>query len=80
VSTIARTGARPTAIVAPGGQRTSLNVSADGWLQSVTNPASEAHVMSSSTDGLLQTFTDPRGNIHTFTYDTLGRLIKCLSE
>ena len=50
-------------------------LSTAGWLQSVTNPASEAHAMSYSTDGLLQNFTDPRGNIHTFTYDALGRLL-----
>lgn len=76
VTTVERSGAIPTAIVAPGGQRTTLNVGADGWLQSATNPASEAHFMSYSADGLLQTFTDPRGNLHRFTYDVLGRLIK----
>lgn len=76
VTTVERSGAIPTAIVAPGGQRTTLNVSADGWLLSATNPASEAHFMSYSADGLLQTFTDPRGNLHRFTYDALGRLIK----
>lgn len=76
VTTVERSGAIPTAIVAPGGQRTALNVSAAGWLQSATNPASEAHFMSYSADGLLQTFTDPRGNLHRFTYDALGRLIK----
>ncbi|MEO8135168.1 MAG: RHS repeat-associated core domain-containing protein, partial [Betaproteobacteria bacterium] len=75
VTTIERTSATPTAIVAPGGQRTTLNVSAGGWLLGATNPASEAHTMGYSADGLLQTFTDPRGNIHGFTYDALGRLI-----
>ena len=76
VTTVERTGTKPTAIVAPGGQRTALNVSDKGWLLGVTNPASEAHSMSYSDDGLLQTFTDPRNNIHRFTYDTLGRVIK----
>ncbi len=76
VTTIERSGAIPTAIVAPGGQRTALNVGADGWLLSSTNPANETHSMSYSPDGLLQTFTGPRGDIHTFTYDALGRLLK----
>ena len=76
ITTVERTGALATAIVAPGGQRTTLNVSADGWLLSATNPASEAHAMSYSADGLLQTFTGPRSDIHTFSYDALGRLIK----
>lgn len=76
VTTIARNGATATAIIAPGGQRTSLNVGSDGWLLSATNPANETHAMSYSADGLLQTFTDPRGNIHKFSYDTLGRLVK----
>lgn len=76
VTTIERVGATPTAIVAPGGQRTVLIVNSDGWLQSSTNPANEAHTMSYSANGLLHTFTDPRGNIHRFTYDILGRLVK----
>ena len=76
VTTIERAGATPTAIVAPGGQRTTLSVNGDGWLSSVTNPAGEAHTMSYSADGLLQQFIDPLANIHTFTYDALGRLIK----
>ena len=76
VTTVERNGAIPTAIVAPGGQRTALAVSADGWLLSASNPANEAHSMSYSADGLLRTFTDPRTNIHRFTYDSLGRLTK----
>ncbi len=76
VTTVERSGATVTAIVAPGGQRTLLNVGADGWLLSATNPASEAHTMSYSADGLMQTFTGPRGDIHIFTYDALGRLLK----
>jgi YD repeat-containing protein len=76
VTTIERAGATPTAIVAPGGQRTALGVNGDGWLSSVANPASETHTMGYSTEGLLQQFIDPRANVHSFTYDVLGRLIK----
>ena len=43
VTAVERTGAAPSAIVAPGGQRTALTVSADGWLLNVTNPAGQAH-------------------------------------
>jgi RHS repeat-associated protein len=76
VTTIERSGALPSAIVAPGGQRTALAVSSDGWLLGVTNTAGEAHTMNYSADGLLQQFVNPRGNTNTFTYDALGRLIK----
>ncbi len=76
VTTIERVGAKPTAIVAPGGQRTTLTVNGDGWLSGLTNPAGESHTMSYSTDGLLQQFVDPLGHIHRYTYDGLGRLVK----
>ncbi len=74
-TTVERTGATPSAIVAPGGQRTALLVNGDGWLTSVANPASEAHTMSYTPGGLLQSFTDPLTNTHAFTYNGLGRLI-----
>jgi len=76
VTSIERIGAMPTAIVAPGGQSTTLTVDANGWLMGVANPEGEAHAMTYSAEGLLQTFTDARNNIHTFTYDALGRLTK----
>ena len=76
VTAIERTGAIASAIVAAGGQRTTLNVNASGWLHSATNPASQAHTMTYSADGLMQTFADPRNQLHQFTYDVLGRLIK----
>ena len=76
ITTIERAGATPTAIVAPGGQRTTLGINSDGWLASLANPAGETHTMGYSADGLLTHFVDPLANIHTFTYDMLGRLIK----
>jgi len=74
-ATIERSGAIPTAIVAPGGQRTVLATNADGWLTGVTNPANESHLMQYSATGLLASYTDARGNISRFEYDALGRLV-----
>ncbi len=76
VTKVERTGTTPTAIVAPGGQRTALAISTDGWLAGAANPAAEAHAMSYSADGLLQRLVDPLTHVHSFTYDALGRLIK----
>ena len=39
VTPIERAGGAPTAIVAPGGQRTELTVDADGWLDRLANAA-----------------------------------------
>ena len=75
VTSIARSGSVPTAIDAPGGQRTALGVNGEGMMQSISNPAGETYFMAYSTGGLLQTFTDPRGNVHRFTYDARGRLV-----
>lgn len=76
VTTVARSGAVPTALIAPGGQRTALAVSSDGWLLGVTNSVGEAHTMNYSADGLLRQFIDPLRNTNTFTYDPLGLLVK----
>jgi RHS repeat-associated protein len=76
VTTIQRTGALPTAIVAPGGQRTTLATNADGWLSSLTNPAGQSRRMTYSAGGLLLQLADPRGNASRYTYDSLGRLVK----
>ncbi len=76
VTAVERSGATVTAIVAPGGRRTTLNVNAAGWLAIAANPAGQAHTMTYSASGLLQTFTDPRGQLHTFTYNALGLLTR----
>lgn len=76
VTTIERGGATPTAMVAPGGQRTTLATEGGGYLGSVTDPGGNATRMTYSSDGLLATYTDPNGNVHPMTYDTLGRLTK----
>lgn len=65
---------KPTAIVAPGGQRTTLAVNDDGYLVRAANPANEAVVLDYHPGGLLASFTEPRGGVHLFTYDALGGL------
>src|SRR5581483_2661014 len=75
VTTIERAGEAPSAIVAPGGQRTTLAVDDSGWLSQIKDPAGEAYAMTSSAGGLLTQFTDPRGNVHRFGYDDDGRLL-----
>ncbi len=69
----------PLAIVAPGGQRTTLAVNGAGYLSLVTNPTGEVVQLtynSGAAEGLLATLTDPRGNVHHYFYDGLGRLIR----
>jgi YD repeat-containing protein len=65
----------PTAIVAPGGQRTTLAVGSQG-LANITNPAGETYEFSYNAIGLLSQLKDPRSGLHKFTYDDAGRLIK----
>ena len=76
VTTIQRDGAgNPTAVVAPGGQRTTLTVTA-GKLTHIANPAGEAYDCTYHPTGLLATLTDRRRDVHRFTYDPDGLLIK----
>lgn len=77
ITTIERdTLGNPTAIVAPFGQRTTLNLDANDYLANVSNPAGEAHHMEYKTDGLLTRFSDPKDNASTMTYDAEGLLIR----
>ena len=76
VTTIERSSALPTAIVAPGGQRTTLQTNSDGWLSQASNPAGQARTMTYTAGGLLTQIVDARGNASRFTYDSVGRLIK----
>ncbi|HXH39275.1 MAG TPA: hypothetical protein VNN08_11660, partial [Thermoanaerobaculia bacterium] len=73
VLTIERTGALPTAIVAPGGQRTTLTTDDAGYLSTVVDPAGETTTLTHA-DGLLTALRSPRGGLYQFTYDTGGRL------
>jgi RHS repeat-associated protein len=67
---------RPTAIVAPTGQRTELTVSTEGVLTRVENPNDEALVLEYDAGDLLTSLTDARNGVHTFEYDATGRLWK----
>jgi RHS repeat-associated protein len=65
---------RPLAVVAPGGQRTTLSVGE--YLSGITNPAGEPYAFTYSTDheGRMMSLTDPKHQTHSFTYDDLGLL------
>jgi RHS repeat-associated protein len=63
-----------TAIVAPGGQRTTFSFNAGGFLATATNPAGETVQFTYGADGLMQTRTDARNNASTFVYDANGLL------
>lgn len=76
MTTIEYQGGKPSAIVAPFGQRTTLAMDANGFLAQVTDPANESTRLASSPSGLLMTLTDPRSGIHTYTYDANGRLTR----
>jgi RHS repeat-associated protein len=65
-----------SAIIAPFGQRTTLNLNPNGYVTSIANPAGETTQCGYTNDGLLTSFTDPRGNVATMSYDTQGRLMR----
>lgn len=67
---------KPIALVAPGGQRTTLGLDAHGYLSTITNPASETISATYSADGLMATLTEPKGGVHHFAYDGVGRLTR----
>ncbi len=68
---------KPTAIVAPGGQRTQLEVNDDGWLDKVVSPAGETTRFQYKPDGLglMAKLTDTSDEVHEFGYTGNGRLI-----
>ena len=76
ITRIERNGNTPVAIIAPDGQRTALTLDEKGYLNSVTNPASEAYQLQYTTDGLLTAFIDPRGHKSVYQYDDLGRFVE----
>ena len=65
---------KPTGILAPGGQRTTLTIDGAGYLATLTAPGMNPVQLVHTTEGLLRTMTDPKSQTHTYTYDTLGRL------
>jgi RHS repeat-associated protein len=76
VTSVERIGSVPSAIIAPGGQRTSLLTDGTGFLAAVSNPASEAYSLNYNEAGLLSSYTEPTGVEHSFEYDAVGRLHK----
>ena len=76
ITRIERNGNTPVAIIAPDGQRTALTLDDKGYLNSVTNPASEAYQLQYTADGLLTAFIDPRGHKSVYQYDDLGRFVE----
>lgn len=67
---------RPTAIVAPHGQRTELTTDSAGRLVRLENPAGEAWRMEYSAGGLLTALVRPGGQRAEYAYDSDGRLIR----
>ncbi|WP_420852207.1 fibronectin type III domain-containing protein [Paenibacillus hamazuiensis] len=65
----------PRAIVAPGGQRTELELDGAGQLSAVTVPGGASYEMSYDADGLLVSFTDRNGSTSEYEYDAQGLLI-----
>jgi RHS repeat-associated protein len=74
VTTIERDGSgRPQAVVAPFGQRTTLELDSTGYLARVTDP--EGHdTLLAYQDGLLTSLTGARGLTSTMHYGADGRL------
>jgi YD repeat-containing protein len=66
----------PTAIIAPGGQRTAFEVHPSSCQTlKITNPAGEEQEFTYD-DGLMTSMKDARDHLWEFTYDSLGRLIR----
>lgn len=64
----------PAAIIAPGGQITSLEVNENGYLSKISCPLGK-DIALEYTDNLLTKLTDHKNNDHVFTYAS-GRLVK----
>jgi RHS repeat-associated protein len=76
ITTIERSAAGDaTAIVASGGERTTLSIS-NGQLIAIVDPMQHAHQFTYGPHSMLATLTDPRQGLHKFTYDTQELLQK----
>ena len=65
----------PRAIVAPGGQRTTLTVD-NGMLTTIANPAGHANDFTYDARGFMRTRLDPNRNKYEYTFDGDGRLTR----
>ncbi len=79
ITRIERSGIIATAIIAPDGQRTSLAVDANGYLNKVTDPAGYFWQMGYTANGLMTAFIDRNANLNQFAYDADGRLLRDLN-
>ncbi len=75
ITRIEREGDTPVAIVAPDGQRTTLTLDENDYLNSITNPAGETYQLNYTEYGLLTEFINPRGHKSTYRYE-LGKLLE----
>ncbi len=66
VTRVERKGGRPVALVAPGGERTTLETGADGRLTRVGSPSGETAEMEYDAGGLLTSFKDGTGRVARF--------------
>ncbi|MBI2565781.1 MAG: hypothetical protein HYV63_01945, partial [Candidatus Schekmanbacteria bacterium] len=77
--TIERTGGRPAALVAPGGQRTVLTTDdVTGWLTEIRNPEGETVKLTyydGDAAGLMKTYENARHFVTSYAYDDLGLLV-----
>jgi RHS repeat-associated protein len=75
VTAVERDGqGRPTGILGPFGQRTTLTVDAGGYLASASDPLGNRVRLFHRAGGILDSLADPRGYVHRYTYDAEGRL------
>ena len=73
-TTFQREGGKLVGIVGPYGQRTDIEINADGYISKITNPAGETYSISYSSGGLMQSFEDPLGHTSYYDFDDEGRL------
>lgn len=77
VTTLVRDAAgRPTAILAPQGLRTDLELNPQGRLARLTLPGERSYRFEYDAHGLLTRVTDPRGLSSAYAYDADGRLTR----
>jgi len=68
---------RPTAIIAPHGERTELTLDSNGRLATIAGPENITRQFTYiGSTGLLATMTNPRGGVTDFEYDADGRLTR----
>ncbi|HVS35029.1 MAG TPA: hypothetical protein VMS17_05565 [Gemmataceae bacterium] len=73
VTKVERKAGRPIALVAPGGERTTLETGADSRLTRITPPGAGAFEIEYNPSGLLTSFKDAKGQAQHFQYAEDGR-------